>query len=277
MIPNKLKRLIEKYCMGVNPTDSQLDEIMNLAIELSADSNEVAAYIEQMQNGPTKEELEAELKAEAERKAKAEAERKAKAEAERKAKAEAERKAKAEAERKAQAEAERKAKAEAERKAQAEAERKAKAEAERKAQADAERKAKAEAERKAKAEAERKAKAEAERKAKAEAEREEKNKGCTLKLLIFSYILILILQFIFLYSESIHSETVLLIGFGIAGCIGAVLAFPKQIKEIKESKDNTIINFVFILLFRLVGFLLGSMMHLASVGIVLGLCMYFKS
>ena len=188
MIPNKLKRLIEKYCMGVNPTDSQLDEIMNLAIDLSADSNEVAAYIEKMQNGPTKEELEAELKA--------------------------------------------------------------------------------------KAEAERKAQAEAERKAKAEAERKEKNKGCTLKLLIFSYILILILQFIFLYSESIHSETVLLIGFGIAGCIGAVLAFSKQIKE---SKDNTIINFVFILLFRLVGFLLGSMMHLGSVGIVLGLCMYFKS
>jgi predicted nucleic acid-binding Zn-ribbon protein len=112
MIPNKLKKLIEKYCMGVNPTDSQLDEIMNLAIELSADSNEVAAYIEKMQNGPTKEELEAELKAkaEAERKAKAEAERKAKAEAERKAKAEAERKAKAEAERKAKEEAERKAK-----------------------------------------------------------------------------------------------------------------------------------------------------------------------
>ena len=112
MIPNKLKKLIEKYCMGVNPTDSQLDEIMNLAIELSADSNEVAAYIEKMQNGPTKEELEAELKAkaEAELKAKAEAERKAKAEAERKAQAEAERKAKAEAERKAKEEAERKAK-----------------------------------------------------------------------------------------------------------------------------------------------------------------------
>ena len=207
MIPNKLNQLIEKYCMGLSPTDRQLDEIMNLAIELSVDSSEVAAYIEKMQNAPTKEELEAE----------------------------------------------------------------------RKAKAEAERKAKAEAERKAKAEAERKEKAEAERKVKAEVEREEKNKGCTLKLLIFSYILILILQFIFLYSESIHSETVLLIGFGIAGCIGAVLAFRKQIKEIKESKDNTIINFVFILLFRLVGFLLGSMMHLASVGIVLGLCMYFKS
>jgi Fe2+ transport system protein B len=180
---------------------------MNLAIELSADSNEVAAYIEKMQNGPTKEELEAELKA------KAEAERKAKAEAERKAKAEAERKAKAEAERKAKAEAERKVKAEAERKAKAEAERKAKADAERKAKAEAERKAKEEAERKAKAEAE------AERKEKAEAERKEKNKGCILKLLIFSYILILILQFI------TFSEIVLIIGFGIAGCIGAVLGY----------------------------------------------------
>ena len=72
MIPNKLNQLIEKYCMGVSPTDSQLDEIMHLAIELSADSNEVAAYIEKMQNGSTKEELEAE------RKAKAEAESKAK-------------------------------------------------------------------------------------------------------------------------------------------------------------------------------------------------------
>ena len=104
MIPNKLNQLIEKYCMGVSPTDSQLDDIMNLAIELSVDSSEVAAYIEKMQNGPTKEELEAELKA------KAEAEFKAKAEAEFKAKAEAERKAQAEAERKAKAEAERKAK-----------------------------------------------------------------------------------------------------------------------------------------------------------------------
>ena len=72
MIPNKLNQLIEKYCMGVSPSDSQLDEIMHLAIELSADSNEVAAYIEKMQNGSTKEELEAE------RKDKAEAESKAK-------------------------------------------------------------------------------------------------------------------------------------------------------------------------------------------------------
>ena len=252
MIPNKLKKLIEKYCMGLNPTDSQLDEIMNLAIELSADSNEVAAYIEKMQNGPTKEELEVELKAkaEAERKAKAEAE--LKAEAERKAKAEAERKAKAEAERKAKAEAERKAKAEAERKAKAEAERKAKAETERKAKAEAERKAKAEAERKAKAEAERKAKAEAERQANAEAERKEKNKGCIFKLLIFSYILILILQFI------TFSETVLIIGFGIAGCIGAVLGY--------RWTSSTGIGKFFSVLASLGG---GMAMHMAILALIL--------
>lgn len=112
MLPSKLKKLIEQYCMGVAPTDNQMDEIMDLAISLSADSEEVAQYMEQLLNGPTKEELERIAKEEVERKAKAEAERKAKAEAERKAKAEAERKAKAAAERKAQEEAERKAKEE---------------------------------------------------------------------------------------------------------------------------------------------------------------------
>ena len=116
--------------MGMQPTDAQIDEIIDLAISLSADSSEVAQYIEKMQQGPTKEERDAIAKAEAERKAKEAAERKA--EAERKAKEEAERKAKEEAKRKA--EAERKAKEEAERKAkaEAEAERKAKVEAERK-------------------------------------------------------------------------------------------------------------------------------------------------
>ena len=149
MIPVKLKKLIEEYCMGMTPTDAQMDKINDLSLELEADPDEVVKYIEELMSGPTKEEREAIAKAEAERKAKAEAERKAKAEAERKAKAEAERKAKEEAERKAKAEAERKAKAEAERKAREEAERKAREEAERKA------KAKVEAERKAKAEAER--------------------------------------------------------------------------------------------------------------------------
>ena len=113
MLPSQLKSLIEEYCMGIQPTDTQIDEIMDLAISLSADSSEVAQYIEKMQQGPTKEERDAIAKAEAERKAKEEAKRKA--EAERKAKDEAERKVKEAAERKA--EAERKAKEEAERKA----------------------------------------------------------------------------------------------------------------------------------------------------------------
>ena len=133
MIPVKLKKLIEEYCMGMTPTDAQMDKINDLSLELEADPDEVVKYIEELMSGPTKEEREAIAKAEAERKAKEEAKRKAKEEAERKAKAEAERKAKAEAERKAREEAERKAREEAERKAKAkvEAERKAKAEAER--------------------------------------------------------------------------------------------------------------------------------------------------
>ena len=109
MIPVKLKKLIEKYCMGMTPTDAQMDKINDLSLELEADPDEVVKYIEELMSGPTKEEREAIAKAEAERKAKEEAERKAKAEAERKAKAEAERKAREEAERKAKVEAKKKA------------------------------------------------------------------------------------------------------------------------------------------------------------------------
>ena len=145
MLTKELKSLIDKYCMGKEPTDAQLDQIMDLSISLNADSLEVANYIEEKQNGPTQEELDRIAKEEAERKAKAEALRKAKEEAERKAKEETERKTKAEAERKAKEEAERKAKAEADRKAKEEAERKAKEQAEapadKKAQAAAKRKA----------------------------------------------------------------------------------------------------------------------------------------
>ena len=87
MLTKELKSLIDKYCMGKEPTDAQLDQIMDLAISLNADSLEVANYIEEKQNGPTQEELDRIAKAEADRKAKAEAERKAKEEAIRKAKA----------------------------------------------------------------------------------------------------------------------------------------------------------------------------------------------
>ena len=78
MLTKELKSLIDKYCMGKEPTDAQLDQIMDLAISLNADSLEVANYIEEKQNGPTQEELDRIAKEEAERKAKAEAERKAK-------------------------------------------------------------------------------------------------------------------------------------------------------------------------------------------------------
>ena len=107
----------------MQPTDAQIDEIMDLAISLSADSSEVAQYIEKMQQGPTKEERDAIAKAEAERKAKEEAKRKA--EAERKAKEEAERKAKEAAEKKAKREAAKKAKEEQERKEREDAVRRA--------------------------------------------------------------------------------------------------------------------------------------------------------
>ena len=197
---NELKKLIEKYCMGMQPTDAQLDEIFDMAANTGATASEVSSYIEEMQNGPTREErLEAERKAkeEAERKAKEEAERKTreKAERERREREEAERRAreKAERERKEREEAERKAreKAERERKEREEAERRAreKAKRERKEREEAERKAREEAERKAEyerrmredpafARAERKkAKEEAKRKAKEKAERERKEKA----------------------------------------------------------------------------------------------------
>jgi len=100
-LPTKLKSLIDKYCMGVTPSDSQMDEILNMAVDLSADSAEVSAYMQEMIAGPTREE----------RKAMEEAEKKKAAAA---AKRKAALKAKKEAERKAQIERE---KREAERKA----------------------------------------------------------------------------------------------------------------------------------------------------------------
>lgn len=110
MLPSKLKHLIEEYCMGIQPTDAQIDEIMDLAISLSADSSEVAQYMEEMQQGPTKEDREAIAKAEAERKAKEAAEKKAKREAAKKAQEEQERKEREAAARRAQEELQQKQK-----------------------------------------------------------------------------------------------------------------------------------------------------------------------
>ena len=87
MIQKKLANLISKYCMGIEPTDAQLDEIFDLAGEVRADPHEVAKYIRKKQNGPTREEVEAKKKAELEAKKKAErqAQRKARLEALKKA------------------------------------------------------------------------------------------------------------------------------------------------------------------------------------------------
>ena len=84
MIPAKIKNLIDKYCMGVTPSDEQMDEIMNLVLLLNADGSKVSAYMKEKIAGPTKEELEEEKKRK-ERKAKEDAEKKAAKEAERKA------------------------------------------------------------------------------------------------------------------------------------------------------------------------------------------------
>lgn len=160
MIQKDLKELIDKYCMGIQPTDAQMDEIFDKIQELGADPNEVNNYINEMMSGPTRAEREAQAKAE--REAKEKAQREAKAKAEREARERAEREEKERKER-AKAEAERKARLEETRiKAEAEA-RKAEAEA-------AVRKAEAEA-RKAEAEAEK-----AKRRAEAEAEEEKRKK-----------------------------------------------------------------------------------------------------
>ena len=60
MLPNKVKMLVEKYCMGIKPTNEQLDEIMEAAFAEGADSQELGEYVEALQNGPTKEMVEAE-------------------------------------------------------------------------------------------------------------------------------------------------------------------------------------------------------------------------
>jgi|GEM_PF-4220514 len=76
MLPAKIKTLIDKYCMGVNPSDAQMDEIMDMAMLLNVKPSEVSAYMKEMISGPTKEEREAEAKAKEEAKRKKEEERK---------------------------------------------------------------------------------------------------------------------------------------------------------------------------------------------------------
>lgn len=59
MLPAKLKSLIDKYCMGIKPTDEQMDEIMDMTFSLNVDSAEVSKYINKMVSGPTQKEREA--------------------------------------------------------------------------------------------------------------------------------------------------------------------------------------------------------------------------
>ena len=67
MISENVKALAEKYCMGIKPTNEQLDEIMDAVFAADDEIMEVSEYIEALQNGPTKEMVEAEkLKKEAE-------------------------------------------------------------------------------------------------------------------------------------------------------------------------------------------------------------------
>ena len=90
MIQKELKQLIDKYCMGVVPTDAQQDEIFDMVNELGADQQEVSDYMKKMQAGPTREEFEKQEAEEREkRRAQREAQERAKQEARRKAEQEA--------------------------------------------------------------------------------------------------------------------------------------------------------------------------------------------
>ena len=95
MIQKELKQLIDKYCMGVVPTDAQQDEIFDMVKELGADPKEVADYMQKMQNGPTREEVEAKKKMLEEKRKKEELAAKQKAENLAKQKAEEEEREKA--------------------------------------------------------------------------------------------------------------------------------------------------------------------------------------
>lgn len=58
MIPNNIKSLVEKYCMGLEPTESQENEIMDAvkAAGLSAENRrEVVSYMAELMAGPTRE------------------------------------------------------------------------------------------------------------------------------------------------------------------------------------------------------------------------------
>lgn len=56
MLPLELKELIDKYCTGVQPTVSQLDDILSVIYFLEADAKEAMKYMQIRMASPTKEE-----------------------------------------------------------------------------------------------------------------------------------------------------------------------------------------------------------------------------
>ena len=56
MLQQELIDIIEKYCKGKEPTDAQIDEIMDKALVLNADVDEVATMMEELHNLPAQEE-----------------------------------------------------------------------------------------------------------------------------------------------------------------------------------------------------------------------------
>ena len=63
MLPQELKELIDRYCMGVEPTDAQMNEIMDLMLSLDADAEEATEYMQERIAGPRLDELQAKEKA----------------------------------------------------------------------------------------------------------------------------------------------------------------------------------------------------------------------
>lgn len=64
---NEIIKVIERYCMGITPTDNQLMEITDVAASYNCDMNDVLNLIENYKNGPTREELDAQIRLQKER------------------------------------------------------------------------------------------------------------------------------------------------------------------------------------------------------------------
>lgn len=72
MIHQDLQSIIERYCWGCEPTESQFSEITDLATELGADLEEVTAFMEEVMARSSREQMEAKRRKEAEEQAKRE-------------------------------------------------------------------------------------------------------------------------------------------------------------------------------------------------------------